>query len=72
MLHAALLLGVPVKTFKKYARENEAKKRALELIKENRYGTTYEYSEDMNELVLTITHIVFHIKISITCKLDLF
>ncbi len=24
------------------------KKRALELIKENRYGTTYEYSEDMN------------------------
>lgn len=46
--NAALWLGVPVKTFKKYARENTEKEKALELIKQNRYGTTYEYSADMN------------------------
>lgn len=44
----ALWLGVPVKVFKKYARENDDKARALKLIAAGRYGTTYQYSDDMN------------------------
>ncbi len=44
----ALWLGVPVKTFKKYARENADKDHAMALIKNKRYGTTFAYSKDMN------------------------
>lgn len=44
----ALWLGVSVDVFKKYARNNAEKDKALALIKQKRYGTTFEYSKDMN------------------------
>jgi len=44
----SLWLGVPVKVFKEYTRENADKDRALKLISEGRYGTTYRYDQDMN------------------------
>ena len=38
-------MGVPKKIFLEYARENEDKKLAEQMIKENRYGTTvFKYS----------------------------
>lgn len=43
-----LWLGVPVKIFKKYARQNGDKERALDLIDHHRYGMTYWYDKDMN------------------------
>ncbi len=43
-----LWLGVPVRVFKKYARNNKDKQAALKLIKAKRVGTTFEYSQDMN------------------------
>ena len=43
-----LWLGVPVKVFKKYARQNGDKERALDLIDHKRYGMTYRYDKDMN------------------------
>ncbi|PWG01067.1 carboxylate--amine ligase [Levilactobacillus bambusae] len=46
--HEKLWLGVPVKVFKKYARENEDKERALALIEAGQYGTTFNYHPDMN------------------------
>ncbi|WP_367294705.1 carboxylate--amine ligase [Levilactobacillus yonginensis] len=44
----ALWMGVPVKVFKQYTRENADKDRALKLIAAGKYGTTYRYDEDMN------------------------
>ncbi|SEM61174.1 D-aspartate ligase [Ligilactobacillus sp. WC1T17] len=44
----ALWLGVPPTVFAKYARQNDDKKLALALIKQKRYGKTYEYAKDMN------------------------
>ncbi|MBW4804706.1 carboxylate--amine ligase [Loigolactobacillus coryniformis] len=43
-----LWLGVPVKVFKEYARDNADKQRALELLAAKRYGTTVFYKQDMN------------------------
>ncbi|WP_396022015.1 carboxylate--amine ligase [Bombilactobacillus thymidiniphilus] len=43
-----LWLGVPKKVFKKYALENEYKEVALELLRQDRYGTTVFFKEDMN------------------------
>lgn len=44
----ALWLGVPVKVFKQYTRENADKDRALKLIAAGKFGTTYRYDQDMN------------------------
>lgn len=43
-----LWLGVSTGTFKKYTRENDDKKKALELIEQKRYGTTFDYDKDHN------------------------
>lgn len=43
-----LWLGVPKKIFIDYARENDAKQEALELIKQDRTGTTLFYNKDRN------------------------
>lgn len=43
-----LWLGVPVKVFKKYAKNNDDKQKALELINNDQYGFTAIYDEDMN------------------------
>ena len=39
---------MPVKVFKKYAKDNEEKKAALDLINRDQYGFTAVYDEDMN------------------------
>lgn len=43
-----LWLGVAVKTFKKYAVDNDAKKAALELIRQERWGNTLYFHQDLN------------------------
>lgn len=43
-----LWLGVPVKVFKTYARNNADKKRALELLAAKRFGTTVFFKQDFN------------------------
>ncbi|WP_054645484.1 carboxylate--amine ligase [Secundilactobacillus oryzae] len=43
-----LWLGVPARVFKKYARDNEEKAIAVDLINRKQFGTTFAYSKDMN------------------------
>ncbi|KRM58453.1 carboxylate--amine ligase [Secundilactobacillus malefermentans] len=46
--HHVLWLGVPVKTFKKYAKENSDKQAAIKLIEKQQVGTTFAYAKDMS------------------------
>ncbi|WP_251716572.1 carboxylate--amine ligase [Lactobacillus agrestimuris] len=55
-----LWMGVPVKIFKEYAFENEAKKAAEELIHEGRYGTTVFYDKDRNFKRWMLMKYMFH------------
>ena len=55
-----LWLGVPVKIFKEYAFDNEAKQTALELIHEGRYGTTVFYDKDRNFKRWLLMKYMFH------------
>lgn len=41
-----LWLGVPSKVFKEYAKDNEYKQKALEMLNNNKYGTTAFYDKD--------------------------
>lgn len=43
-----LWMGVPKGVFEKFARNNAEKERALEMIKNNHWGTTVFYKEDMS------------------------
>ncbi|MGQ5708316.1 carboxylate--amine ligase [Lactobacillus sp. PSON] len=55
-----LWLGVPVKIFKEYAYENEAKDTAEELIHEGRYGTTVFYDKDRGFKRWLLMKYMFH------------
>ncbi|WEV36866.1 carboxylate--amine ligase [Lactobacillus sp. ESL0677] len=55
-----LWLGVPVKIFKEYAYDNEAKEAAEELIHEGRYGTTVFYDKDRNFKRWLLMKYMFH------------
>lgn len=43
-----LWLGVTPKIFEEYAKDNDAKKQAMEMISEGRYGDTFWYAKDKN------------------------
>lgn len=55
-----LWLGIPVKVFKEYARDNEAKNLAEELIHEGRCGTTVFYDKDRNFKRWLLMKYMFH------------
>ena len=55
-----LWMGVPVKIFKEYTFENEAKDTAEELIHEGRYGTTVFYDKDRNFKRWLLMKYMFH------------
>ena len=55
-----LWMGVPVKIFKEYAFENDAKDTAEELIHEGRYGTTVFYDKDRNFKRWLLMKYMFH------------
>lgn len=55
-----LWLGLPIKVFKQYARGNEAKQLAEELIHEGRYGTTVFYDKDRNFRRWLLMRYMFH------------
>ncbi|RMC44852.1 MULTISPECIES: carboxylate--amine ligase [unclassified Lactobacillus] len=55
-----LWLGIPVKVFKQYATNNNAKRLAEELIHEGRYGTTVFYEKDRNFKRWLLLKYMFH------------
>ncbi len=55
-----LWLGVPVKIFKEYTYDNDAKRTAEELIREGRYGTTVFYDKDRNFKRWLLMKYMFH------------
>lgn len=55
-----LWLGIPVKVFKQYATNNDAKRLAEELIHEGRYGTTVFYEKDRNFKRWLLLKYMFH------------
>ena len=55
-----LWLGVPERVFKQYSADNEAKKEALQLLKEKRYGTTVFYKPDMTFKRWLLMKYMFH------------
>lgn len=55
-----LWMGVPVRIFKEYAFDNDAKKTAEELIHEGRYGTTVFYDKDRNFKRWLLMKYMFH------------
>lgn len=55
-----LWLGVPVKIFKQYAYNNEAKLAAQKLIDEGRWGTTVFYDKDKNFKRWLLMKYMFH------------
>ncbi|HAP6074843.1 TPA: carboxylate--amine ligase, partial [Enterococcus faecium] len=57
---ARLWMGVPKKIFLEYARENEDKKLAEQMIKENRYGTTVFYEKDRSIKRWLLMKYMFH------------
>lgn len=55
-----LWLGVPTKVFVKYATENDSKRKALELIKQGRVGTTVFYKGDRGLKHNILMRYMFH------------
>jgi D-aspartate ligase len=55
-----LWLGVSTKIFEKYAKDNEAKKTALQLINEGRYGDTFWYGKDKSFKRFALYKWMFH------------
>ncbi|BDR61112.1 carboxylate--amine ligase [Lactobacillus xylocopicola] len=55
-----LWLGIPVKVFKRYAVNNEAKRAAEELIHEGRYGTTVFYDQEHSFKRWLLMKYMFH------------
>ncbi|MBA1394303.1 carboxylate--amine ligase, partial [Lactobacillus sp. XV13L] len=55
-----LWLGIPVKVFKQYAKDNDAKRMAEELVHEGRYGTTVFYDGDRNFKRWLLMKYMFH------------
>ena len=56
-----LWLGVPKNIIGKYVKESEQKQKALEMIKNNQYGTTLFYKEDMSFKRYLLVHRIYRL-----------